>query len=56
VSWLLQTGFIGAFSIELRGIDRLLTRAARIAQRIIPNPSRAREQAVDVAIGPRRQK
>jgi hypothetical protein len=48
VSWLLQTGFIDAFAIELRGIDRLLTRAARVAHGIIPNPSSAREQAVDM--------
>jgi hypothetical protein len=48
VSWLLQTGFIDAFAIELRGIDRLLTRAARIGNNAMRDPSRAREQAVDV--------
>jgi hypothetical protein len=32
----LQTGLIDAFAIELRGIDGLLTRAARIAHGIIP--------------------
>jgi hypothetical protein len=48
VSWLLQAGCIDALPIQLRGIDRLLTRAARIAHGIIPNPSRARKQAVDV--------
>jgi hypothetical protein len=31
MSWLLPTGFIDALPIELRVIDRLLTRAARIA-------------------------
>jgi hypothetical protein len=49
VSWLLQTGFIDAFSIQLRGIDRLLTRAAQFAHGINPNPTRARERAVDVS-------
>ena len=36
VARVLQTGFIDAFEIELRAIDRSLTRAARIAHGIIP--------------------
>jgi hypothetical protein len=48
VSGVWQTGFINAFAIESRGVDRLLTRAARIAHGMTPNPSRARKRAVDI--------
>jgi hypothetical protein len=47
VSWLLQAGSIDALPIQLRGIDRLLTHAARIAHGMIPIRA-ARKRAVDV--------
>jgi hypothetical protein len=56
VSGVLQTGFIDAFEIQWRGIDRSLTRAARIAHAIIPIRAARVSKRSMCAIRLRRQK